>query len=82
MSLSTQHAVSRPLGVAHGLSGRAIDEAVVYSKIVVLTGEAAVLATANGRRCFLDALALLSRIVGHLIVVVPPKLRSVAMRKL
>lgn len=76
MSLSTQHAVSRPLGVAQSLSGRLIDEAIVYSKIVVLTGEASILATANGRWCFLDALGLLSRVVGHLVVVVPPELRS------
>lgn len=48
----------------------------MYSKVVVLTGESAVRATANGRWCFLDALALLSRIVGHLVVVAPPELRS------
>jgi molybdopterin/thiamine biosynthesis adenylyltransferase len=71
MSVSIEQAVSRPLGVAENLSPNPIDEAHVYSKVVILTGESTVLATANGRWCFLDALALLSRVVGQLIVAVP-----------
>ncbi|MBS0418660.1 MAG: ThiF family adenylyltransferase [Proteobacteria bacterium] len=73
MNVSIEQAVSRPLAVAEGLLRRPIDETVVYSKVVVLTGETGVVATANGRWCFLDALALLSRVVGHLIVAVPPE---------
>lgn len=71
MNIDSEKATSRPLGVAEKLVGRAIEKAVVYSKVVVLTGEKEVLLTANGRWCFLDALALLSRIVGTLIVVLP-----------
>lgn len=71
MNLSIDKATSRPLGVARKLVKRAINEAAVYSKVVVLTGEKEVLLTANGRWCFLDALALLSRVVGTLTVVLP-----------
>ncbi len=71
MSLNVEKATSRPLGVASKLVKRAIDEAAVYSKMVVLTGEKEVLLTANGRWCFLDALALLSRVVGTLTVLLP-----------
>lgn len=73
MNISVHQAVSRSLGVAQSLLQRPIDEALVYSKVVVLTGEASALATTNGRWCFLDALTLLSRVVGHLIVAVPPE---------
>lgn len=76
MSVSTQHATSRPLGVARGLIGKPIDEHEVYMKLVILTGEPATLATANGRWCFLDVLALLSRVVGHLVVIVPPGMQT------
>lgn len=72
MTISIEQAVSRPLGVAQALARRPIDETLVYSKTVILTGESSVLATANGRWCFLDALTLLSRVVGQLIVAVPP----------
>lgn len=71
MSVNTDKAKSRPLGVAEALVKHSIDKAAAYSKVVVLTGEREVLLTANGRWCFLDALALLSRVVGTLIVVLP-----------
>jgi molybdopterin/thiamine biosynthesis adenylyltransferase len=76
MNMSIPEAVSRPLGVAQGLVRRPIDETIIYSKIVVLTGEAPVLTTANGRWCFLDALSLLSRVVGRLVVVLPQEAES------
>ncbi|MEQ1801887.1 MAG: ThiF family adenylyltransferase [Gammaproteobacteria bacterium] len=76
MSMSIPQAVSRPLSVAQGLVKRPIDETIVYSKIAVLTGEAAFLATANGRWCFLNALSLLSRVVGHLTVALPQDAES------
>jgi hypothetical protein len=59
------------MGVAEKLRRTPIDEKTVYSKPVVLTGEPGALATPNGRWCFLDALALLPRIVGQLLVVLP-----------
>lgn len=71
MNLNIDKATSRPLGVAQKLVKHPIDESEVYSKVVVLTGEHEVLATPNGRWCFLDALALLSRIVGNLTVILP-----------
>ncbi len=71
MTISIADAISRPMGVAQQLRHTPIDEKTVYSKLVVLTGEPAALATPNGRWCFLDALALLPRIVGQLLVVLP-----------
>ncbi len=67
-------ASSRPMGVAQTLTVHALDEASVYSKKVLLIGEPKILASKNGHWCFLDALRLLSRVVGHLTVVVPPGL--------
>lgn len=71
MKLNIHKATSRPLGVAQKLVNHPIDETEIYSKVVVLTGEQEVLATQNGRWCFLDSLALLSRIVGNLTVILP-----------
>jgi molybdopterin/thiamine biosynthesis adenylyltransferase len=65
------NAISRPLGVAQGLTGKTINIDEVYSRTVVLTGESGVIATQNGRWCFIDALALLSRVVGNLVVLLP-----------
>lgn len=72
MSIEMSQASSRPLGVARSLIGGRIDEAAVYARTVVLTGETAALQTPNGRWCFLDALALLSRIAGQLVLRLPP----------
>lgn len=71
MTIDPSKAASRPLGVAEIVSGCAVDAATVYAKVVVLTGERATLQTDNGRWCFLDALALLTRVVGNLVVVLP-----------
>ncbi len=71
MSTNTEKASSRVIGVAKKLLNRPIDEASVYSKSVILTGEKEALLTENGRWCFLDALTLLSRVVGNLTVVMP-----------
>lgn len=76
MNASTDRASSRPLGVARQLNGGTLDEATAHARLVILTGESAILATANGRWAFLDALALLIRIVGRLVIVVPPDLQS------
>jgi hypothetical protein len=65
-------AASRPLGVAQELGASELGEQTVFSKAVVLTGEREVLVTRNGRWCLLDALRLLSRVVGDLQVVLPP----------
>ena len=71
MNPNISKATSRPLGVAQKLVKHAVNEADVYSKVVVLTGESEAISTENGRWCFLDALALLSRVVGNLVVVLP-----------
>ncbi len=71
MSVDRSLAKSRVLGVAKSLLSTPIDEKLVYSKNVVLTGEAEVLSTQNGKWCFLDSLRILSRMVGNLKVVVP-----------
>lgn len=71
MTTNIKLATSRPLGVAEKLLNKTIDETLVYSKIVVLIGEAKILSTPNGKWCFLDSLRLLSRIVGNLKVIVP-----------
>jgi molybdopterin/thiamine biosynthesis adenylyltransferase len=67
-------ASSRPLGVAESLGSTLLDEALVFSRPVVLLGEASTLATQNGRWCLVDSLRLLSRIVGPLTVLLPPGL--------
>ena len=63
---------SRPLSVARGLVTASIDEEKVYAKTVVLTGETQSLRTQNGKWCFTNALRILSRVVGNLIVALPP----------
>ncbi|HOX68982.1 MAG TPA: hypothetical protein PKV56_14045 [Burkholderiaceae bacterium] len=57
--------------MAQVLGGVALDEATVFSRPVVLTGEHTTLLTRNGQWCLLDSLRLLSRIVGPLTVVLP-----------
>ena len=67
-------ASSRPLGVARALGGSALDEATIFARHVILTGERPALETNNGRWCLLNSLRLLSRVVGPLTVVLPPGL--------
>lgn len=62
---------SRTLGVAQRLTGMQVNANLVYSKTVILTGEATALSTQNGKWCFIDSLRLLSRVVGNLQVVLP-----------
>lgn len=78
MSTDRSKVMSRPLGVARKLISTQIDETAVYSKTVVLTGEYDVLASENGRWCFLDALALLPRVIGNLTVALPKEADTLA----
>ena len=71
MTFASDIASSRPLGVAEGLGCSLLDETVIFSRPVILTGERETLATQNARWCLLDSLRLLSRIVGPLTVVLP-----------
>lgn len=70
-------ASSRPIGVAQSLTNHVLDEATVYSKNILLVGETEVLKSQNGHWCFLDSLRLLSRVVGNVIVVVPPGISAI-----
>lgn len=71
MIINLNKASSRSLGVAQSLVGKLINEQVVYSKSVVLTGEADALRTENGHWCFMDSLRLLVRVVGQLTICLP-----------
>lgn len=71
MKSNRNTASSRPLGVAEGLGSSLLDEAVIFSRPVILTGERETLETQNGRWCLLNSLRLLSRIVGPLTVLLP-----------
>lgn len=62
---------SRVLGIAKKLVDGPLNPEQAYSRLVVLTGEAATLATQNGRWCMLNALRLLCRTVGTLRVQLP-----------
>jgi len=73
MTIDLNLAGSRPAGVAQELLGKRVSVEDLYSRHVVLQGEPAVLATANGRWIFLDALRLLLCVVGRLTIVVPTR---------
>lgn len=79
MNSASDIASSRPLGVAQGLGSPLLDEAIIFSRPVVLTGEHQTLTTQNGRWCLLNSLRLLSRIVGPLTVVLPAGLDAFEM---
>jgi hypothetical protein len=64
-------AASRPMGVAAALMGHLIDETAFYEQLVALTGEVDALRTANGRWILIDAIRLLLRVVGQLLIVIP-----------
>lgn len=72
MNIDLNKASSRALGVAQSLVGEMIDEKIVCSRSVILTGEADALQTANGHWCFMDSLRLLVRVVGQLTICLPP----------
>ena len=76
MSADFHLAVSRPMGVARELQNEPIDESEVLSRVVVLTGEPETLTTRNGAWCLLNAMRLLSRIVGRLRIVLPEGIGS------
>jgi hypothetical protein len=78
MSATAPSALSRPLAVAETLLKRPVSEHEIAAKTVVLTGEPETLSNDNGRWCLLDALRLVSRFVGKLIVALPanPGLRA------
>jgi molybdopterin/thiamine biosynthesis adenylyltransferase len=69
--INLHQAASRPLAVANELTGGIVDADSVFSKTVVLTGDANALRNENGRWCLLDALRLLSRVAGYVLVVLP-----------
>jgi len=71
MNYIDSNATSRPSGVAEMLVGHPVNKNEVMSKRVVLTGDMEVLATENGRTCFLDCLRLLPRIAGRIEVRIP-----------
>jgi hypothetical protein len=64
-------ALSRALAVAQAVSGQVLTGADVKAKRVVLTGDSAVLNSANGRGTLIDSCRLLLRIAGELTVVLP-----------
>lgn len=79
MSMDLEKASSRPHGVAEQLLQRPVDREQLARKHVVLTGEADILGSANGRWCFLDALMLIARVVPNLHIALPhgvPNLRD------
>ncbi|MGA2623827.1 MAG: ThiF family adenylyltransferase [Bacteroidota bacterium] len=63
--------LSRPRATAQFLRDEAADSRTFLDKRVLLTGEKTVLATQNGKDCFLDSLLLLVRITPNLTVVLP-----------
>lgn len=71
MNIDLNKVSSRALGVAKSLLGKKIDEKLVYSRHVVLTGESDALRTNNGYWCFMDSLRLLVRVVGQLTIILP-----------
>jgi molybdopterin/thiamine biosynthesis adenylyltransferase len=71
--VSTHSRWSRPAAAAAGLGELAPDHHRFVTKRVFLTGETAVLATANGRECLLSSLRLLVRICPNLTVSLPPR---------
>jgi molybdopterin/thiamine biosynthesis adenylyltransferase len=71
MKPDAKKATSRPLEVAKRLSKAPLDEATIYGKTVILTGESEALNYENGRWCFMASLSLLTRVVGDLVVVLP-----------
>ena len=67
---------SRPLACAQRLAAHAADAGRFIDKRVLLTGEVAILATANGRFIALDALRLLVRICRRLDIWLPAGLED------
>lgn len=72
MNIDLNKASSRSLGVAQSLVEGKVDEELVFSKSVILTGDKEALNTKNGYWCFIDSLRLLVRVVGQLTICIPP----------
>ena len=62
---------SRPLATAALLGDLAPDRHLFTDKRVLITGESAILLTANGRECFLNSLRLVVRFCSNVAVLVP-----------
>ena len=62
---------SRPAKTAAQLATQALDHHRFLAKKVLLTGEAEILKTLNGRECFLNAFALLIRICPNIRIYIP-----------
>jgi molybdopterin/thiamine biosynthesis adenylyltransferase len=71
-------AMSRPIATAQALGEMAPDAHRFVDKSVLLTGEADVLGTSNGRECLLAALRLLPRICPNVTVALPSECASLA----
>src|SRR5215470_9075380 len=69
--MNTELAYSRPLKTAGQLGDLAEDRHRFLNKNVLLTGESELLATANGKNCFLDSLRLLVRICPNVTMCLP-----------
>jgi hypothetical protein len=68
MSNPTDLEFSRQVATAATLSDKAEDVIHFFKKPVLLTGESEVLATVNGRNCFIDSIRLLARMTEDLTV--------------
>jgi len=64
-------AYSRPAKAAAQLAEQALDRHRFMAKRVLLTGEAEILNSSNGRNCFLDAIGLVIRICPNITIHVP-----------
>lgn len=69
---------SRPVATAAALGSDAEDRHRFLGKRVLLTGDAPVLSTPNGRNCILASLAMVVRICRNVAVFVPPELSPLA----
>ena len=71
-------AFSRPVSTAKSLGGQAPESDKFFEKKVLLIGDEAILATENGKLCFLNSIRLLVRFISHLTVSSPsdPRFRK------
>ena len=69
--MNSELAYSRPVKTAEVLGDLAEDRHRFLKKNVLLTGESLILATRNGKNCFLDSLRLLVRICPNITVSLP-----------
>jgi molybdopterin/thiamine biosynthesis adenylyltransferase len=69
--MNSELAYSRPVKTAEVLGDLAEDRHRFLAKNVLLTGESPILATPNGKNCFLDSLRLLVRICPNITVSLP-----------